>query len=322
MIILYGSNASGVKNYFKKLFESYRGLAKEFKNEKDLIFFEEKFLKKERVKPLILTGTSLGSNTIDKKGILFAKKWNLKCFSIIEHWSWYKKRFESNNQIILPQKILVNDKKAKDDAISDGLPSEKLVILGNPVLEDHLTRSSNQRHKNKEELRRNYNLEEDKIIICFISESLTEFRKDNDELGFDEFEVFDELKKYFHDQKYHILVKSHPEDCKNKFGKPNQKISYIDKIPIEELAALSHKIIGMGSMLLIELSFYRNDIISYWPNTLKPFIGNLYNITVPVIDLHSLDLSINSNATGLEEFRSNYFGSTKRIINFLMQSSL
>ena len=76
----------------------------------------------------------------------------------------------------------------------------------------------------------------------------------------------------------------------------------------------------MGSMLLIELSFYRNDIISYWPNTLKPFIGNLYNITVPVIDLHSLDLSINSNATGLEEFRSNYFGSTKRIINFLEQS--
>ena len=322
MIILYGSDASGVKNYFKKLFKSYRGLAEEFNNEKDLIFFEEKFLKKDKVKPLILTGTSLGSNTIDKKGILFAKKWNLKCFSIIEHWSWYKKRFESNNQIILPQKIFVNDKKAKDDAISEGLPSEKLVILGNPVLEDHLTRSSNQRNKNKKELRRNYNLEEDKIIICFISESLTEFRKGNDELGFDEFEVFGKLKKYFHDQKYHILVKSHPEDCKNKFGKPNKKISYIEKIPTEDLASLSHKIIGMGSMLLIELSFYRNDIISFRPNSLVPFIGNLNNITILASDLHSLDLAINSNATGIEEFRSNYFGSTKRIINFLEQSSL
>ena len=322
MIILYGSNASGVKNYFKKLFKSYTGLAEEFNNEKDLIFLEEKFLKKEKVKPLILTGTSLGSNTIDKKGILFAKKWNLKCFSIIEHWSWYKKRFESNNQIILPQKIFVNDRKAKDDAISDGLPSEKLVILGNPVLEDHLTRSLKKSHKNTEELRRNYNLEENKIIICFISESLTEFRKDDDELGFDEFEVFDELKKYFHDEKYHILVKSHPEDCKNKFGKPNKKISYIEKIPTEDLASLSHKIIGMGSMLLIELSFYRNDIISFRPNSLVPFIGNLNNITIPANDLHSLDLAINSNATGLEEFRSNYFGSTKRIINFLEQSSL
>ena len=165
-----------------------------------------------------------------------------------------KIRFESNNQIILPQKILVNDKKAKDDAISDGLPSEKLVILGNPVLEEHLNKSSKQSHKNTEELRRNYNLEEDKIIISFISESLTEFRKGDDELGFDEFQVFDELKQYFHDEKYHILVKCHPEDCKNKFGKPNQKISYIDKIPIEDLATLSHKIIGMGSMLLIELS--------------------------------------------------------------------
>ena len=47
MIILYGSNASGVKNYFNKLFKSYEGLAEEFNNEKDLIFFEEKLLKKE-----------------------------------------------------------------------------------------------------------------------------------------------------------------------------------------------------------------------------------------------------------------------------------
>ena len=73
MNILYGSDASGVKNYFKKLFKSYRGLAEEFNNEKDLIFFEEKFLKKESVKPLILTGTSLGSNTIDKKAFFLQK---------------------------------------------------------------------------------------------------------------------------------------------------------------------------------------------------------------------------------------------------------
>ena len=130
-------------------------------------------------------------------------------------------------------------------------------------------------------------------------------------MGFDEFEVFDELKQFFRDEKYHILVKSHPEDSKNKYGKPNQKISYIDKIPVEELAALSHKIIGMGSMLLIELSFYRNDIISLRPNSLVPFIGNLLNITVPAIDLDSLNLAINLNAIGIEEFRSNYFGSLK-----------
>ena len=82
------------------------------------------------------------------------------------------------------------------------MPREKLVIMGNPVLEDHIIRSSKQNHKNAKEIRRKYNLTEDKNIICFISESLTEFRENIDELGFDEFEVFDELKKYFHDQKY------------------------------------------------------------------------------------------------------------------------
>ena len=122
--------------------------------------------------------------------------------------------------------------------------------------------------------------------------------------------------------RYHILVKSHPEDSKNKFGKPNQKFSYIDNIPVEDLAALSHKIIGMGSMLLIELAFYRNDIISFRPNSLVPFIGNLLNITIPAIDQDSLSLAINLKAIGLKEFKANHFGSTQRIINYLEKSSL
>ena len=34
---------------------------------------------------------------------------------------------------------------------------------------------------------------------------------------------------FFKDNKYHILIKSHPADPKNKFGKSNQKFSYIEK---------------------------------------------------------------------------------------------
>ena len=104
-------------------------------------FLSRKIFKRNKIKPTLLTGSALGSDTLDKKAILFARKWKLKCFSIIEHWSWYRKRFESRNQLIIPNKIFVNDIIAKKAAISDGLPDEKLIVLGNPVLEDHAIRS-------------------------------------------------------------------------------------------------------------------------------------------------------------------------------------
>ena len=76
----------------------------------------------------------------------------------------------------------------------------------------------------------------------------------------------------------------------------------------------------MGSIPLIELSFYKNDIISFRPNAIEPFIGNFFNITVPAFDLYSLDSVINLNAKGSEEFRTKCFGSTQRLINYLKQS--
>ena len=317
MLFLYGSEDSGARNYFRKLFKSYFVKSKQFKNETDLSAFEEDLLIRKKIKPTLLTGSALGTNTLDKKAILLARKWEIKCFSVIEHWSWYRKRFESNNQLILPQKIFVNDIIAKKDAISDGLPPQKLVVLGNPVLEDHAIRSPKFKDLKAKDIRNKYKLRSDKIIICFISESLKEFRENNDSLGFDEFDVFSQLREFFKDDKYHILIKSHPADPKNKFGKSNQKFSYIEKVPIEDLAVLADKIIGMGSMLLIELSFYRNDIISFRPNSIVSFIGNLLEITIPATDLNSLELAMKSKALGLKDFRNNHIGSTKKIINFL-----
>ena len=317
MIFLYGSEDSGARNYFSKLFKSYFKESKQFINESDLFSLEEDLLKRNKSKPTLLTGSALGSDTLDKKAILLARKWKLKCFSIIEHWSWYRRRFESRNQLLIPNKIFVNDIIAKKAAISDGLPDDKLVVLGNPVLEDHAIRSSKFRGLEANDIRKKYKIKSDKIIICFVSESLKEIGEINDSLGFDEFYVFSQLREFFKDNKYHILIKSHPADQKNKFGKSNQKFSYIEKLPIEDLAVLADKIIGMGSMLLIELSFYRNDIISYRPNSLIYFIGNLLDITIPANDFNTLEIAMKSKALGLKKFRNSHIGSTKRIINYI-----
>ena len=48
------------------------------------------------------------------------------------------------------------------------------------------------------------------------------------------------------------------------------------------------KVIGMGSMLLIEAGMIRNDVISYRPNEKFEFVGNKYKITKLVKTLRSL----------------------------------
>ena len=126
-MIFIWSEDSGARNYFSKLFKSYFKESKQFINESDLFSLEEDLLKRNKSKPTLLTGSALGSDTLDKKAILLARKWKLKCFSIIEHWSWYRRRFESRNQLLIPNKIFVNDIIAKKAAISDGLPDDILV---------------------------------------------------------------------------------------------------------------------------------------------------------------------------------------------------
>ena len=94
---------------------------------------------------------------MDKKIINWANQLGLPSISIIDHWSWYRKRFELNNQLVLPDFIFVNDDIAYDDALSEGLPSEKIVIAGNPVLES-LYLNVNRQLIAKEEMLNLYNL--------------------------------------------------------------------------------------------------------------------------------------------------------------------
>ena len=322
MHILYGSQDSGPRNYFYKLFKSNEIFSKEFINEEELIIDLRYLIKSKGIKPIILTGTSLGSNTLDKKAILIAKKFNLKCFSIIDHWTWFRKRFERGKDLLLPDKILVNDSKAKNDAIKEGLPSEKIEILGNPVLENHSIRSLKIHKKNNERIKIKHRNFSNQKFIFFISESLEEFRVNEDLLGFDEYIVFDLLKKYCKNSNSHLLIKPHPSDLKDKYGIPNKIFSYVENIEVDEMAILPHKIVGMGSMFLLELAIYRDDIISLRPNANSPFIGDLIDVTIAANDLNSLEEAMKSKARGLDQFRSNYIGSTRKILDFLKSNSL
>ena len=132
-IFLYGSEDSGAINYFRHLFWEANQTSEQFRDLTHLINLIKEFNSISKI--IILTGSAIGQRTLDKLAILESKKRGIKCYSVIEHWSWYRKRFATNNGLILPDKILLNDEISKMKAVQDGLPEEQLVVLGNPVLE-------------------------------------------------------------------------------------------------------------------------------------------------------------------------------------------
>ena len=85
---------------------------------------------------LIMTETTLVDG-IDKELISYAKSKGIPNISVIEHWTNFMDRFkDSNGKMIYPDYIFVNDEYALQMAKNNKLPENKIVVVGNPVLEE------------------------------------------------------------------------------------------------------------------------------------------------------------------------------------------
>jgi len=265
---------------------------------------------------IVVTGTSLGK-CLDKELLIKAKMLKIPSVSIIEHWSWYKKRFELNGKMVLPDHIIVNDDYAKKQAINDGLPEDKIFIGGNP----HLEKLSKTKLPdfNVKAWKKKKNLLNKKIIL-FISEALKDsfFLGTDDYLGYDEFEVINDIIEILPNNST-MLIKSHPEEESDKYNRYlSDHVKVIRQMSIEQMVQVPDTIIGMASMLLIELAMFRDDIISYRPNARKGFVGvkigaTHYAETKSQLKNYLLDLPSSSSML----FRKKFDGSGKRISKFL-----
>ena len=118
----------------------------------------------------IFTTASLTS-LIEYKLIEISKKQNIPSITFLDHWTDYKKKFFRNERYIFPDKILLIDDKAKSLAISQGLPSDKLHIVGNPFYEGLNNFSPKS---NYDEFINFFNLKSERRNILFISDSISE----------------------------------------------------------------------------------------------------------------------------------------------------
>jgi len=268
---------------------------------------------------LVVSGASIESieTNLDKKIIHWAKQRNIPNVAVIEHWSWYRKRFVVNGDLMLPDYIIVNDEIALNDAIEDGLPADRLRPLGNPYLEQ----LSNARIdiEDCEKLKLQYRIPLDKRIVVFVSEELKSvFTKSTDDyLGYDEFSVLKAIQSVVALGDY-LVIKKHPEEDPGKYSEfLCESVTIVDEITVTELAIISDIVIGMASMLLLELAVYRNDIISFRPNARKSFIGERLGVTANVDSVKDLAEVMMNGCEAKSSFADRFSGSRDRIVKFL-----
>ena len=306
--ILSGSTDYGAMNYLAELSVASDMVFLWYNNKSDLI--EGKNIK------LVITGAALG-DSIDKKLIRHAKKINRTSVSIIEHWSWYRKRFELNGNLILPDHIIVNDDYAKKQAINDGLPAGKIFVGGNPHLEK--LSKSKLSDVNVESWKKKNNFFGKKIIL-FITEALKgSFGPDTEDyLGYDEYEVLNDIIEILPDNAV-LVIKTHPEEENDKYIRyQSDCVRIFQNMSIECMVKVPDLIIGMASMLLIELAMFRDDIISYRPNAQKGFVGEKIGAThYAETNTQLKNYLLDPPSSSSMPFRKKYKGSGKRISKFL-----
>lgn len=269
---------------------------------------------------LVVTGTSLNrlEENIDKSLLIFSRQKKIPSVSIVEHWSWYYKRFELGQELLLPDYIILNDKIALEEALYAGLPRNKLKVLGNPSLE--MLSIKNRPNKCQKNLRIKYEIPENKKVIFFISEELESSfpTSSKDFLGYNEYNVFNTLKSLLR-PKDHLVVKLHPEESNTKFTKEkSHQISILKDCPTEDIVILADAIVGMASMLLLELSIHRDDIISFRPNATKNFIGKQLGVVSDLQSEKELASALRVGVHAKNTIKDQFNGSTDRIVNFLL----
>ena len=114
-MILFGSQDQGAHRYIQSFLRMYPGVSGEMIMPKEPVSFLQS--NQGNNVDIVLTGSSYGDDTLDKKLWRLASLSGKRSVAIIEHWTWYIERFLDNKQVLFPDQIIVNDDLAYDAAI-------------------------------------------------------------------------------------------------------------------------------------------------------------------------------------------------------------
>ncbi|MGI8892274.1 MAG: hypothetical protein ACR2GN_02325 [Bacteroidia bacterium] len=253
----------------------------------------------------LFTGTSHpgSSGGFELQFIQSAKRLQILSISFIDHWVNFKIRFMKDAEIIYPDEIWILDEKAREAAVIEGIPIEKLTIHENP---QHLYLRKYWRPKfsSKDYLHQlGIVTKPDTKIILFAPDPVSLRYKEN-ELAFDEasalkliVQILSETASRF--VQAILIIKPHPlqpegklEDVPESMQLVNIKCLIIKKAQNLELIHSADIVVGFYSNFLLEALQLNKKVLRYFPGpaSLDPF-EHLKEI-LPPLDEKELYISL------------------------------
>ncbi len=230
--------------------------------------------KLQEIQPdLIMTGTGWQSETYNIF-LQYGKEHDIPTVSLIDHWTPYKKRFTRQ----LPDYLATFDEKSTALALEEGF--EHVVQLKNYHLlhlqkrfEKINTPQSNQ--------------------LLFLTEPTAEVAKkrfnESRYWGFDELDVFEEVKNFATKQELQLLIRLHPSDTKTRYQKLDPNAHFSSNTLLEDIAA-SEVIIGIDTVALYYAYLFGKKAIALMPTQKRDVVVPIPNSNI-LTTLQNLNIS-------------------------------
>ncbi|MCW7471397.1 hypothetical protein [Leptospira kanakyensis] len=233
------------------------------------IFPSDPAVNLNRLKPTFLfTGTSYTSQ-IELRYIQLAKQFHIPCYAFVDHWTSFLKRFTMGDEVVFPDHILVIDSVAKEKALSEGIPENRISIFGNPYYQYLMTWVPT---REREAFFKAIGLDPNRKLILFAPEPLSNVNG-SEIFGFDEIFAMNVMKTIVDKIHFRFQMgfKPHPnqnlEILKTSF--PKNLILLDQTINPNELLYHSEMVIGFFSNMLVEAKIMGKKVLRYHPKEAK-----------------------------------------------------
>jgi hypothetical protein len=204
---------------------------------------------------VLVTGTSVPLN-LEISLIAEAAKLGVVSMSFIDHWTNMAKRFRAINTLILPSWICVIDDRARQIAIDDGIPAEKILVTGNPYYEFI---ASWKPKIDRDGFLKSIRLPRDACYVLFAPEPLTTFGLEK-KYGFTELDgikmIYEVMRPILGKQVF-IIIKGHPNQRHEVFTdfisrQGDSHLKYFQGLDINTCTYYAECVFGFFSNSLIE----------------------------------------------------------------------
>jgi len=213
---------------------------------------------------VLVTGTSFPLN-LEVDLIGEASKLGIISLAITDHWVNFKKRFETADSLVLPTWICVIDERARQLAIAEGLPPEKIMVTGNPY---HEFMSTWKPKIYRDEFLSSIGLSLDTKYVLYAPEPISTFGL-QEIYGFTELDGIQMICEAMHpisSEKVCIIIKGHANQTDEVFEEfisqgSNCRMIYSKSLDLNTCIFFSECVIGFFSNSLIEANLLGKSII-------------------------------------------------------------